>query len=249
MLLSNRNVLITGGAKGIGRAIAYDMAKEGARIVLLDLDEGESRKTVETIQESGGTAKYVLCDITKQKELDEAEKEVRSFLGNIDVIVSNAGISIKKPVEEVDEQTWDKVVDINLKGSFLTVKTFLDHVKASEYGKIVFITSASAYTGTGGGISYVASKAGQNGMILTLAKELGPHGINVNGIAPRVIQTEMLETIYPDEKSKEEVRLQIPIRKIGQPEDVAYLTTFLSSDKAEYLHGQVIVLDGGRTYR
>jgi len=148
----------------------------------------------------------------------------------------------------VDEALWDKVIDVNLKGSFLTVKSFLPHIRKSKSGKIIFISSGSAFTGTGGGIHYAASKAGQNAMVLNLAKELGPEGINVNAIAPRVIQTEILDHLYPDQKSRDELLQKIPIRKIGQPEDIAYLASFLASEKAAYVHGQVVLLDGGRTH-
>ncbi|MFZ7131562.1 MAG: SDR family NAD(P)-dependent oxidoreductase [Eubacteriales bacterium] len=249
MLLKNRIALITGAAQGIGKAIATDMAKEGAHVIVADICEETGQNTVNEIKAAGGSAYFVKCNVIDFEGLKLAAKEVEKNVGKVDILVLNAGISIKKPVEEVDEVLWDKVVDINLKGSFLTVKAFLDQIKSSEYGKMIFISSGSAYTGTGGGINYVASKAGQNAMVINLAKELGPKGINVNAIAPRVIQTEMLEALYPDEASKNEIRNKIPIRKIGQPEDVAHLASFLASDKSNYIHGQVILLDGGRTFQ
>ncbi|NTW72254.1 MAG: SDR family oxidoreductase [Eubacteriaceae bacterium] len=249
MLLQNRIALITGGAMGIGKAIAEDMAKEGAKVVIADISEEAGAKAVESIKQAGGEAYFVKCNVIDFEGLKSAAAEVANKIGEVDILVVNAGISIKKPIEEVDEALWDKVIDINLKGSFLTVKAFLDQIKASQYGKIVVISSGSALTGTGGGIHYAASKAGQNAMVLNMAKELGPLGINVNAIAPRVIQTEILDHLYPDEASRKELLKKIPIRRIGQPEDIAYLASFLASDKASYINGQIILLDGGRTYQ
>jgi 3-oxoacyl-[acyl-carrier protein] reductase len=249
MLLSKRVALITGGAMGIGKAIAVDMAKEGAKVVIADISAEAGNAAVEEIKSAGGDALFVKADVTDLEGLNDAAKQVESKAGGIDILVINAGISIKKPLDEVDEALWDKVIDINLKGSFLTLKAFVSQVKKSKYGKVIFITSGSALTGTGGGIHYAASKAGQNAMVLNLAKELGPLGINVNAIAPRVIQTEILDHLYPDEKSREKLINQIPIRRIGQPEDIAYMASFLASDKASYINGQILLLDGGRTHQ
>ncbi|MFZ7119714.1 MAG: SDR family NAD(P)-dependent oxidoreductase [Eubacteriaceae bacterium] len=249
MLLKDRIVFITGGAMGIGKAIAQDMCREGAKVIIGDISKESASKTVEEIKSSGGQVCFKQINVTDLQGLQIAAKEIEEEVGSIDILVVNAGISIKKPVEEIDETLWDKVMDINLKGSFLTVKAFLSHIKKSEHGKIVIISSGSALTGTGGGLHYAASKAGQNAMVLSLAKELGPVGINVNAIAPRVIQTDMLDALYPDEKSRKELINKIPIRKIGQPEDIAYMASFLASDKSSYLHGQIILLDGGRTFQ
>jgi 3-oxoacyl-[acyl-carrier protein] reductase len=249
MLLKKRVALITGGAMGIGKAIAVDMAKEGAKVVIADISEEAGNAAVAEIKSAGGDAYFVKANVTDMEGLNNAAEEVEGKVGGIDILVINAGISIKKPLDEVDEALWDKVVDINLKGSFLTLKAFVDQVRKSKYGKVIFITSGSALTGTGGGIHYAASKAGQNAMVLNLAKELGPLGINVNAIAPRVIQTEILDHLYPDEESRKKLIDQIPIRKIGQPEDIAYMASFLASDKASYINGQILLLDGGRTHQ
>ncbi|SHF23962.1 SDR family NAD(P)-dependent oxidoreductase [Alkalibacter saccharofermentans] len=249
MLLKKRVALITGGAMGIGKAIAVDMAKEGAKVVIADISEEAGNSAVAEIKSAGGDAYFVKANVTDMEGLNNAAKEVEDKVGGVDILVINAGISIKKPLDEVDEALWDKIVDINLKGSFLTLKAFVDQVRKSKYGKVIFITSGSALTGTGGGIHYAASKAGQNAMVLNLAKELGPLGINVNAIAPRVIQTEILDHLYPDEESRKKLIEQIPIRKIGQPEDIAYMASFLASDKASYINGQILLLDGGRTHQ
>lgn len=249
MLLENRIALVTGAARGIGKSIARDFVKEGAKVVVLDILESEGKQTVNEIQDEGGKAYFIKCDVTDFGCLKSAVFEVEKNVGKIDILVLNAGISIKTSLDEIDVKLWDNVLDVNLKGAFLTVKAFIDHIRSSNFGKIIFISSGSVYTGTGGGLSYVASKAGLNAMVLNLAKELGPLGINVNAIAPRVIQTEMLENLYPDEESKNKIRNLIPIRKIGQPEDVAYLASFMASDKSAYLHGQVVLLDGGRTFQ
>lgn len=249
MLLEKRVALVTGGAMGIGKAIAEDMAKEGARIVVLDIEETAASETVAGIKASGGEALFIKCDVTDLKALEAAARETAKRFGKVDILVVNAGISMKKSFEEIDQEIWDHVINTNLTSSFLTIKAFVDQIKESQFGKVIFITSASAFTGTGGGIYLSASKAGQNAMTLNLAKELGPLHINVNAIAPRVIQTQILDNLYPDQESREKLMKKIPIRKIGQPEDVAYLASFLASDKAAYINGQIILLDGGRTYQ
>lgn len=249
MLLQGRIAYITGGAMGIGRAIAQDMAMEGATVIIGDISDSDGKKAVEEIKNAGGKAYFKKTDVTNFHMLVNNANEIKEEIGSIDILVVNAGISIKKPLEEIDEKLWDKIMDVNLKGSFFTVKAFMSHIAESKYGKIIFISSGSALTGTGGGIHYAASKAGQNAMVLNLAKELGPKGINVNAIAPRVIQTEILDHLYPDQASRDDLLKKIPIRRIGQPEDIAYLASFLASDKSKYLHGQIILLDGGRTYQ
>lgn len=249
MLLKGRTAFITGGAMGIGKAIAEDMALEGAQVIIGDISEESGMKTVNEICSNGGKAIFKRINVTDYEGMVKIADEIKEEVGIIDILVVNAGISVKKSLEEVDEALWDKVMDINLKGSFLTVKAFLSHITSSKNGKIVIISSGSALTGTGGGIHYAASKAGQNAMVLSLAKELGPKGINVNAIAPRVIQTDMLDVLYPDNASKQDLLNKIPIRRIGQPEDIAYMASFLASDKAKYIHSQIILLDGGRTYQ
>lgn len=249
MLLKERVAFITGAAMGIGKAIAKDMAKEGAKVVIADISEEKGRQAVDEIILEGGDAIFVNANVTSLASLESARDEVEKKYGTIDILVINAGITLKKPFNEVDENLWDKVMNINLKGSFLTAKAIVPHIEKSKFGKIIIISSGSALTGTGGGIHYAATKAGQNAMVLNLAKELGPKGINVNAIAPRVIQTEILDYLYPTAESREELLQKIPIRKIGQPEDIAYLASFLASDKAGYINGQILLLDGGRTYQ
>lgn len=248
-VISKRVALITGGSMGIGKAIAQDMAKEGAKVVILDIAEKEGLETVAEINKDGGEAHFIKCDVTKLSELEESARKTEALTGKVDILVSNAGVSMKKAFDDIDEDLWDRMTDVNLKSSFLTIKAFLSHLKASKYGRLIVITSASAYTGTGGGIFLAASKAGQNAMVLNLAKDLGPLGITVNGIAPRVIQTNNLDNLYPTEESKQNLIKKIPIRKIGQPEDIGYLASFMASDKANYLHGQIIIMDGGRTFQ
>lgn len=249
MLLKDRIALVTGGAMGIGRAIAADMANEGAKVIILDVAEKEGHEAAAEINSKGGKAFFFKCDVTNLAVLQNTADKIADTIGAVDILVANAGVSLKKEFEDIDEDLWDSMTDVNLKSSFLTVKAFLSHIKASKYGKIIFITSASAYTGTGGGIFLAASKAGQNAMVLNLAKTLGPLGINVNGIAPRVIRTNNLDNLYPTEESKQKLIKEIPIRKIGEPEDIGYLASFIASDKAGYLHGQIIIMDGGRTFQ
>ena len=152
----------------------------------------------------------------------------------------NAGISYLHSIKEITIAEWQRVLRINLDGSFYTLKAFYEHFSDNE-GKIIFITSGSAITGTGGGMHYASSKAGQHGLMRAASKEFGPRGINV-------IQTDILDTLYPDEASRQELLKKIPIQRIGQPEDIANLALFLASPESSYIHGQIILADGGRTY-
>ena len=252
MLLKDKVCVVTGGANGIGKGIAVSMAKEGAHIGIIDLNETEGKKTLEEIKGYGVNGTYVKGDVTDMESLEKAKQEIVRDLGKVDILVVNAGISYKHSFEKVSVEEWKRVIDINLSGSFYTVKAFLNTLLEKDEDarkSIIFITSGSAFTGGGGGVHYTASKSGQHGLMRALAKEYGKIGINVNAIAPRVIATEILDQLYPDEKSREQLIEQIPIRRIGQPEDIGNLACFLASDKASYIHGQIILMDGGRTFQ
>ena len=252
MLLKDKVCVITGGANGIGKGIALCMAKEGANVAILDLNDTEGEKTLLEIKSHNVKGLYIKSDVTNSESLTEAQKKVTKELGKTDILVVNAGISYKRSFSEVSCEEWKKVIDINLSGSFYTIKAFIDSMldKTPEERKsIIFISSGSAFTGGGGGVHYTASKSGQHGLMRALAKEYGKAGINVNAIAPRVIASHILDQLYPDEKSKQELVEQIPIRRIGYPSDIGNLACFLASEKSTYIHGQIILMDGGRTFQ
>lgn len=239
--------VITGSAKGIGKAVAEKFAFLGAKTAILDFDEVVGIKTAEAISKEYEESIFIKVDVSKPENLIEARKKVMNRFGRVDFLIINAGISFLHRMEEISFEEWNNVIMINLNGSFYTMKAFYEEFTTNK-GKVIFITSGSAITGTGGGAHYAASKAGQHGLMRTISKELGPKGVNVNAIAPRVIQTDILNTLYPTEESREELVKKIPIGRIGQGEDIANVAVFLASKDSSYIHGQIILADGGRTY-
>jgi 3-oxoacyl-[acyl-carrier protein] reductase len=249
--LEDKVAVVTGAAKGIGKCIAVEMARQGAKTVILDFDEEAGCRTREEIKRLGSDALFIKTDVSKYASLEKAKDETLAAFGRADILVINAGISHKLRIEEISIEEWDRVLNINLNGSFYTVKAFYDEFQKKTKdnpGKILFISSGSAITGTGGGCHYAASKAGQNGLMRAVAKELGPHCVNVNAIAPRVIMTEIFDHLYPTEQSRKDLLAKIPIGRFGLPEDVAHMACFLASTEASYVHGQIVLVDGGRTY-
>ncbi|MGG5317916.1 3-oxoacyl-[acyl-carrier protein] reductase [Enterococcus sp. AZ071] len=245
--MQGKVAVVTGAAKGIGRSIAEKFAQAGAHAVIVDFDQAAGEATAEQLSQEYAQAMFVKADVSAAEELQQVREQVFTEFGRIDVLVINAGISYRHSVEEISIEEWQRVLHINLDGSFYTIKAFYEDFLSNQ-GKIIFVTSGSAITGTGGGAHYASSKAGQHGLMRTISKELGPKGVNVNAIAPRVIQTEILDHLYPDEASRAELLKKIPISRIGQPEDIANLALFLASPESSYIHGQIILADGGRTY-
>lgn len=249
--MKRRIIAITGSAKGIGKSIAEKFIEKGAYVALLDFDKNAVEAAEKVMKDSGGNVFFIQTDVSNYHSLKEARKKIFEKWGKIDILVVNAGISYLHSLNDISVEEWDRVIKINLSGSFYTVKAFYeDFSKKSsiDEGKIIFISSGSAITGTGGGAHYAASKAGQHGLMRNLAKEFGKNGVNVNAIAPRVIQTNMLDELYPTPQSREELIKKIPIGRMGDPEDIANLTVFLASSESSYIHGQIILSDGGRTY-
>lgn len=239
--------VITGAGKGIGQGIAEKFASLGAKVVILDFDKVAGAKTVADLTANGTDALFIQVDVTQPQDLVTARSKIIATFGGVDFLIVNAGISYRHEVREVSLEEWNRVMDVNLNGSFYTIKAFYEDFEENK-GKIIFITSGSAITGTGGGAHYAASKAGQHGLMRALSKELGPKGVNVNAVAPRVIQTDILNTLYPTEESRQELVKKIPLGRIGQVEDIANITAFLASSESAYLHGQIILADGGRTF-
>ncbi|MER2002228.1 MAG: SDR family oxidoreductase [Carnobacterium inhibens] len=249
--MKQKIIAITGSAKGIGKSIAEKFIEKGAYVALLDFDKKAGEATEKAMKEDGGDAFFIQTDVSDYHSLKEARKKILEKWGEIDVLIVNAGISYLHSLNDISVEEWDRVIKINLTGSFYTVKAFYEDFSKKtpiDEGKIIFISSGSAITGTGGGAHYAASKAGQHGLMRNLAKEFGGNGVNVNAIAPRVIQTDLLDQLYPTPKSREKLIKKIPIGRIGKPEDIANLTVFLASPESSYIHGQIILSDGGRTY-
>lgn len=248
--LEGKTAVVTGAAKGIGRSIAEKLAESGATVGIIDFDQETGLAAQEEFTAKGYRCVFAAADVSNYDSMVQAKQQLVDAFGTIDILVINAGVSRKHTISEIDAKEWDRVISINLSGSFYTVKAFYDcftEKTPADEGKIIFITSGSGITGTGGGAHYAASKSGQHGLMRTVSKELGKNGVNVNAIAPRVIVTDLFDTLYPTEESKENLMSKIPIGRFGYPEDIANLACFLASPESSYIHGQIILMDGGRT--
>jgi len=246
--LSGKVALVTGSGKGIGREIALRMALSGAKVVVSDILAEAGEEACKEIRHKGGEAIFIPMDISDLAAVEKAKEAVLAAFGRLDVVVCNAGITSRREFADLTPEEFEKTVRINLTGTFNTVKGLVDPMIRAGSGKIIIISSASAYTGSGGGAHYSATKAGQIGMTRALAKELGPYGINVNSIAPRTIVTDILDILYPPgTPAREALTEQIPLKRIGTPEDIAYAAVFLASEEGSYISGQTLLIDGART--
>lgn len=246
-IFEGKVALITGGAHGIGKGIAKQFAERGAHTVILDYNEENGNATAAELTLDNVRSLFIKTDVSDHKALENAREKVFEEFGRIDILVLNAGVAFKNTVDNISFEEWNKTININLTGLFNTVKAFYNDFLTNK-GSIVYISSGSALSGTGGGVSYPASKAGGEGLIRGLAKELGPKGVNVNAIAPRLIDTgDMMRVNYPTEESLNTVLKTIPVRRIGTIDDVANLAIFLANPDNSYIQGQTILLDGGRT--
>jgi 3-oxoacyl-[acyl-carrier protein] reductase len=244
MRFEGKTALVTGGARGIGAATAARFASEGAKVVVADFDEAGANETAKAI---GGLA--VACDVTSREQVEAAVAAAIEFGGSLDVLVPCAGIIRDNMLFKMTDDDWDAVIDTHLKGTFLAVRAAQKQMVEQRSGKMVLISSTSAL-GNRGQTNYSTAKAGLQGMAKTLAIELGPFGINVNCVAPGFIATAMTQQTAArmglefDEFQKAAAE-QVPLRRIGQPEDIAGTVAFLCSEDASYISGQVVYVRGG----
>jgi 3-oxoacyl-[acyl-carrier protein] reductase len=239
-----KTVLVTGGARGIGAATAKRFASEGATVVVADFDEAAAQETAQAI---GGHA--VRCDVTKREDVEAAVEAAVSHGGSLDVLITCAGIIRDNMLFKMSDEDWDAVIDTHLKGTFFSVRAAQKQMVEQKSGKIVLISSTSAL-GNRGQVNYSTAKAGLQGMTKTLAIELGPFNVNVNCVAPGFIATAMTQQTadrmgVPFEQFMEAAAAQVPLRRVGQPEDVAGTIAYLCSEDAGYVSGQVIYVAGG----
>lgn len=243
-MLKGKNVIVTGATRGIGREIALTLAQNGANIAMNYRNlNSEVEDLINEIKSFGVDALAIKCDVSITEEVDNFVKEVKSHYNTIDVLVNNAGITKDGLIIRMKEEDFDDVLDVNLKGTFNTTKSVSSIMVRQKYGKIINISSVVGIAGNAGQCNYAASKAGVIGFSKSVARELASRNINVNVVAPGYINTDMTKNL-PD-KVKEEIIKSIPMKKIGDPKEVANLVLFLSSNLSDYITGQVINLDGG----
>jgi len=248
MDLKGKVAIVTGARRGMGKSHALKLADAGAKVVVSDISQEECQLVVDEIKENRGEAIAVKCDVTKKGEVENMVKKAVDKWGKVDILVNNAGICQFKPFLELTEEEWDRTLNINLKGYFLCAQAAAKEMAKQKSGVIVNIASvAMGQVGIGflNLAHYCASKGGIVAMTEAMALELAPYNIRVNAISPGVIETPMIDPFKADPKAMEATLAQIPLRRVGKPEEVSNLVLFLASDASSYITGSTVVIDGG----
>ena len=241
--LAGKVALVTGAAQGIGKAVALLLARNGANIVVSDINLEKAEETAREIESIGVKAMALKVNVARLDDVEQMTRAILDKFGKIDILVNNAGITRDKLILRMTEEDWDAVLDVNLKGTFHCTKTVVRHMAKQRSGKIVSIASVVGEMGNAGQVNYAASKAGVIGLTKTIAREFAQRGINVNAIAPGYIETPMTEVL--PEKMKEELKRLIPMERLGKPEDIAEAVLFLVSEGSNYITGHVLKVNGG----
>ncbi len=241
--LKGKIALVTGGGRGIGQFIAEELARQGAHVILGGTNLDVAEKTAETMRNKGYASSAVRLDVSRSEEVQSVFDAIAKAHKLLDILVNNAGITRDGLLVRMKEEDWDQVLDVNLKGAFLCGQQAVKQMMRQKQGSIVNVSSIVGLSGNFGQANYTAAKAGLIGLTKTMARETASRGITVNAVAPGFIDTEMTRTL--DDKVKDELLQKIPLGRFGAPEDVAYSVAFLVSDRARYITGQVIGVNGG----
>jgi 3-oxoacyl-[acyl-carrier protein] reductase len=249
--LKGRVALVVGGSRGIGGAATELLSRAGAVVVFTHTGDPKRKDSVDEIlnrvHKEGGRAEAVALDACDSEGTKSLVDRVVGSYGKIDILVHNAGRNLARPAEEVTDEEWQHFIDINLTSAFSSVRAVLPHMVRAKYGRIVLIGSSAFYSGGGGAIDYAAAKSGLTGIMTYLCKEYTRKGILINIVHPSVIETDLLSERYSTEEAKRTLVSQIPVGRLGRPEDIAGLVAYLVSAWGDYICGQAILVDGGRT--
>ena len=237
--------IVTGSTKGIGKAIAKDFAMKGADVIVIGTNKERAEKVVQELEQLGSKSFYKILDVSDFDAVHQAMDEVLQKTGKIDILVNNAGITKDNLLMKMSEEDWDRVIDVNLKSAYNFCHALIRPMMKARFGKIINITSVVGLTGNMGQVNYSSSKAGLIGLTKSVAKEVATRGICVNAIAPGFIETEMTGQLK--EEVKQVILNQIPMKRIGNVEDIAKCASFLASKDSDYITGQVFTVDGGMT--
>jgi NAD(P)-dependent dehydrogenase (short-subunit alcohol dehydrogenase family) len=246
MSLAGKIAAITGGGSGIGRAVALRLARDGADVAVLDLAANAAEAVRDEVRALGRRAAAIACDVSDRAAVEKAVARVRGELGDASILVNCAGIAGFTPLVDLGEDLFDRMLGVHLKGTYLCCRAFVPAMIAARYGRIVNLSSAAALNGGGPGLShYAAAKAGIIGFTKAIAAELGPSGITVNAIAPGLIDTPLIRGAGAPESLYDQVVARLPVKRIGQPEDIAAACAYLVSAEASFFTGQVMSPNGG----
>ena len=250
MRLKDRVAIVTGGAKGIGGGICKVLSQEGAKVVVVDWDEKMGKKTAEDLNQAGGEAIFVLCDVSNEDQVKAMIEATLKHFGKIDILVNNAGVGVYKTVLDTSSADWDHCLSVNLKGQFMCSKYAIPHMQSIGKGAIVNISSVHSFQTVNGVAPYAASKGGITALTRNMAIDYGPT-IRVNSVAPGWVLTPLIQSIfdsYPDPADQQrQVEKRQVMKRIGQPEDIGYAVAFLVSDEASFITGTQLYVDGGLT--
>ena len=240
-----KTALVTGGSRGIGKSISIEIGKEFHVVIGYVNSKDKAAEVCDVILSSGGSASIVKIDISNKESVDQAFSEIEKTYGSVDVLINNAGITKDNILPRMKNDEWEDVIQTNLTGSFYTSQRATKQMMKNKWGRIVFISSVVGLSGNQGQSNYAASKAGLIGLSKSISKELGSRNITSNVIAPGYIETDM--TSFINDENKDEIIGQLSIKRMGKPEDISNIVSFLCKDESEYITGQVIPVDGGLT--
>lgn len=248
-----KTAIVTGGSCGIGAAISVLFASSGANVMIdyLPIEKDiEGLKQVEKqIRDNGGIVDSFAGDITSPEAMEDLCSKTLDRFGGLDILVNSAGFTVPAGIGKLSADLWKSGIDVNLSGAYFATRAACQHMISQGDGRIIYIGSAGSITGGGGSAAYSAAKAGINGLVRALSKELAPKGITVNAVLPALIETDLLRDRQPDPEKRKKYIERIPVGRFGTPEDVAYMVLVLASDHAGFITGQQIIVDGGSTYK
>jgi 3-oxoacyl-[acyl-carrier protein] reductase len=248
-----KTAIVTGGSRGIGAAISVLFASSGANVMIdylpVEKDIEGLKQVEQEIRDGEGSFESFAGDVTSPAAMEELCGRTLDRFGSLDILVNSAGFTTPAKIGELSADLWKRGIDVNLSGAFYATQAACGHMISRGRGRIIYIGSAGSITGGGGSAAYSAAKAGINGLVRALSKDLAPRGITVNAVLPALIETDLLKDKEPDPEKRKKYLERIPVGRFGKPEDVAYMVLFLASEHAGFITGQNIIVDGGATYK